>query len=63
MARYAIVQGTEVLNTIEWDGSTPWSPPEGTQAILLRDTDITDPGGTYIDGVFAPKQTEAPPGL
>lgn len=30
MARHAIINDKgEVVNVIEWDGASPWSPPEG----------------------------------
>lgn len=34
MAQYAIIDASNtVVNTIEWDGSTPWTPPAGDTAI------------------------------
>lgn len=30
MARYALVQDGLIINWIEWDGKTPYAPPEGT---------------------------------
>jgi hypothetical protein len=31
---YAVIDGSgNVVNTIEWDGVTPWSPPAGDTAI------------------------------
>ena len=36
MARYIVVDGTvtplKIINVVEWDGSTPWTPPAGCTA-------------------------------
>lgn len=32
---YAIIKDGECLNTIEWDGISEWSPPEGTTLVEL----------------------------
>ncbi len=44
MAKYAVVKEGKVVNTIEWDGITNWSPPQGT--ILIR-SDIGDIDDDY----------------
>jgi hypothetical protein len=41
-----------VVNSILWDGETPWSPPEGHTAILS--TGVVEVGWSYIDGEFIP---------
>jgi len=49
---YAIIDLTGlVVNAIEWDGITPWTPPEGCQAVPLTEGGI---GWSYIDGQFVP---------
>jgi len=42
MNTYAIIDsnGGWLVNLIIWDGSTSWTPPEGTYAIKLEDIDI-----------------------
>ena len=54
---YAIINPTGlVVNAIEWDGVTPWSPPAGRIAIPLIEGGI---GWTFADGQFiAPSDTE-----
>ena len=57
MARYAMVDGDgNVTNVCEWNGTDDWSAPEGVVVIECSDTDAAEPGGTYIDGVFARAQ-------
>lgn len=53
---YAIVQNEIVINTIEWDGATPWAPPAGTAAVQIPDGAYVGIGSTY-DG----KTSSAPP--
>lgn len=41
MARYSIIEQSSgrILNIIEWDGSSTWSPPKGCDARVSKDTD------------------------
>jgi hypothetical protein len=48
---YAIINQDQVVNIVEWDGTTTWQPPEGCQAVLLTEGGI---GWSYIDGQFVP---------
>lgn len=34
--RYATIRDGWVENVSEWDGATPWTPPEGTEAVSLE---------------------------
>ncbi len=45
--RYIVVekQTNKIVNAIEWDGVTPWTPPPGTFAVQDNTFDI---GATYI---------------
>ena len=54
---YAIINPTGlVVNAVEWDGVTSWSPPAGHIAIPLIEGGI---GWTFVDGQFiAPSDTE-----
>lgn len=61
MASYAIIDsGGNILNTVEWDDTSAWTPPAGTQAVL--NTVGADQTWTYINGAFVPPPTPpAPP--
>lgn len=47
--RYAIVKDGIVENTVEWDGETPWSPPEGATAHAYPEGPISI-GWEWADG-------------
>lgn len=51
---YAIVRDIDglVVNTSVWDGVTPWTPPDGTTAVLIPEGVVAGPGYTYENGVF-----------
>jgi len=51
---YAIVRNGRVENTCLWDGVTPWTPPEGTQAIVC-------PAGVGIGWTYDGANWTAPP--
>jgi hypothetical protein len=54
---YAIIENGVVVNTIEWDGSTPWKAPAGAAVVLIPDGAYVGIGSTYASGVFsAPPQ-------
>jgi hypothetical protein len=54
---YAIVQNDVVINIIEWDGMTPYQPPNGCNLHIC--TDGVDIGWKMLDGVFVnPNPTE-----
>jgi hypothetical protein len=46
-----------VVNTISWDGESPWSSPEGTHVINVTDIESAAIGSTYDPVV----QTFTPP--
>jgi len=54
---YAIISQSQVVNIVEWDGTTSWQPPEGCQAVPLTEGGI---GWTYIDGQFVPPPEPEP---
>ena len=64
MHRYAIVNTatTVVENVCVWDGSAPWTPPDGCEAVLITSDTIVNIGYLYIDGAFVPppEPVEAP---
>lgn len=43
--RYAIIENGTVTNVSLWDGTTEWTPPEGTIAVACPDE--VGPGWTY----------------
>ncbi len=46
MARYALIKDGVVVNVIEWDGISSWTPPEGYE-LVLDDGGKAEPEGTY----------------
>jgi hypothetical protein len=56
MAIYAIIENGTVINVVEWDGVSNWSPPSGATALLPPDGTQFGVGYTY-DG----QQFVAPP--
>jgi hypothetical protein len=45
MQDYAIIVGQYITNTVRWDGTTPWTPPDGATIMLLEVA--LDAGYTY----------------
>ena len=61
MARYAIINGSDVINVIEYD-SAPSNPPPGFDApIIAVQSDTASPGWKYENGVFVDTIPPAPP--
>jgi hypothetical protein len=55
---YAVIDSTGlVVNIIEWDGVTEWTPFDGQQAVPLTQGGI---GWQYVDGQLTPPQAEIP---
>lgn len=54
---YAVVQDAVVVNVIEWDGVTPYAPPEGCE--LHRCEETPGIGWAWVDG--APVDPNPPP--
>lgn len=52
MSNYAIVENTLVINTCVWDGTSDWTPPEGTTAVQIPVDSVAGVGYSYIDGQF-----------
>jgi hypothetical protein len=54
---YAIIQNGTVINTVEWDGTTPWAPPAGATVVQIPDGAYVGIGSTYDGNAFtAPPQ-------
>jgi len=52
---WALIENDVVVNTIVWDGVTPWSPPAGQQCIEISDLNpVPAIGWTYQNGQFFP---------
>jgi len=50
MARYIVIDAEGlIVNAVEWDGVSDWSPPEASTAVANDDYNI---GGTLIDSVY-----------
>lgn len=57
--QYALLDSTNtVVNVIEWDGVSPWTPPAAHIAIPLINGGI---GWTFADGQFIPPPPEPEP--
>ena len=54
MQRYAIINGTDVINVIEYE-SAPENPPPGFDTpVMAVQSDSAGPGFTYVKGQFIP---------
>lgn len=52
MNRYAIIDGINVINVIEYE-TQPSNPPPGFEnPIIAVQSDVASPGWTYVDGQF-----------
>jgi hypothetical protein len=57
--RYAIIDGTDVINIIDYD-EQPSNPPPGFEShIIAVQSDSASPMWTYVDGVFIAPPTPA----
>jgi hypothetical protein len=54
MDRYAVVTDGIVTNIISWDGVSEWSPPEGSEAVLIPEGVFVDLGYTWNGSDFSP---------
>lgn len=60
MRRYAVIQDGIVVNVVEWDRTSAWSPPDGTQ--LVPDTDgAAEPGGRWNGARFLRVRSDPAP--
>jgi hypothetical protein len=58
--RYAIIDGINVVNVIDYD-TVPSNPPTGFESpIIAVQSDIAQIGWTYVDGVFIAPPVPAP---
>lgn len=53
MSAYAIIktENSTVQNLVEWDGKTPYSPPEGCFLVLL-DGRVANQGDKFDGSIF-----------
>lgn len=56
--RYAVVSSNVVINIVEWDGKTTWSPPDGAMAFAADKVQL-DIAWLWNDG--APVNPNPPP--
>jgi len=60
LQNYAIINGINVINVIEYD-TPPSNPPPGFEApIIAVQSDVASPGWTYVGGVFIAPPVPAP---
>lgn len=58
--RYAIIDGINVINVIDYD-EQPSNPPPGFESpIIAVQSDTAGPGWTYVDGQFIAPPVPAP---
>jgi hypothetical protein len=56
MKKYAIIDGQDVVNLIEYENA-PGNPVSGfDDSIFAIETEIAGPGWTYVNGVFTAPQ-------
>lgn len=49
-----------VINTVLWDGKTPWQPPENCIALKPPKASLTGVGWRYVNGEFIPPSEPEP---
>jgi hypothetical protein len=49
---YAVIDAGVVVNTVVWDGTTDWTPPEGTILVPLADHPHVGIGWDYDGETF-----------
>jgi hypothetical protein len=47
MAVYAVIQNGVVVNSVEWDGQSNWTPPDSTIIVLAPKTNYFGIGSTW----------------
>lgn len=58
--RYAIVDGINVINVIDYDEQPSNPPPGFDEPIIAVQSDVAGPGWTYVDGQFVAPPVPAP---
>lgn len=58
--RYAIINGINVINVIDYNEQPSNPPPGFEEPIIAVQSDIASPGWTYVDGQFIAPPTPAP---
>jgi hypothetical protein len=56
---WAVIDGSQVVNTVVWDGTSAWSPPSGTTLVSLADHPHVGIGWDYEDGQFVDNRPES----
>lgn len=56
MARYVVIKNGSIVNVVEWDGTTPWSPTDGGEVFPHETGGI---GWNWNDG--SPTDPSPPP--
>ena len=52
LQNYAIIDGVNVINIIEYDAQPSTPPPGFESPIIAVQSDVAGPGWTYVDGQF-----------
>jgi hypothetical protein len=60
MTVLAVVKDGEIINRVDVDANSKWSPPDGCFTLDERDTAL-EIGGFYRDGVYSPPKRETVP--
>ena len=59
--RYAIIDGVNVINAIDYDEQPSNPPPGFEEPIIAIQSDTASPGWTYVDGQFIAPPAPVPP--
>lgn len=60
MARYAIIDGQNVINVVDYD-DVPTNPPPGfSDPIIAVQSDVANAGWFYVGGLFSPPPSPPP---
>lgn len=60
LQKYAIIDGNNVINSIEYESAPPTPPPGFDNTIIAVQSDVAAPGWKYIDGQFIPPPDPPP---
>lgn len=54
MMRYMVIDNDKIINIVNWDGQSDWSPPNGAKIVKMNDDEIYGVGGKFVDNEYVP---------